>query len=385
VKINQLTAIKCKKLIKPGFYNDGLGLYLQVTPAGSKSWVYRYKRNGKSKKMGLGSFHTVSLSDARGLAKESRLAHERGVDPKECWDERKAENRCVIDFKSCAEKYIEFHKKGWKNAKHKDQWTNTLTTYVYPFIGNKSVKLIDTTSVLQCLEPIWYEKTETANRVRGRIENILNWAKARNYRTGENPACWRGHLDQLLPKRSKIQKVVHFSALPYKSLPEFYQSLCKHQTTKYLALRFIILTAARSSEARSASVEEFKNSIWTIPAERMKAGREHRVPLSPESLKVLNQAIRLNGEQPFKVSDTAVRLLIPDATIHGMRSCFRDWCAEQTNFPRECAESALAHVLKDKVEAAYQRGNMFEKRTLMMQQWANYLTKKQSNVVALHG
>jgi len=403
-KTEQLTALSVKKLSKAGSYADGKGLYLQVSNTGSKAWFYRYEKNGKGRKHGLGSYPTVSLILARQDADACRLLRKNGIDPiehkKQQATERELEKAKNVTFKECALAYIESHKAGWKNRKHEQQWRNTLETYAYPFIGNLAVQDVDTCQVLKILEPIWFDKTETASRVRQRIENILDWAKVRKYCSGENPALWRGHLNQILPKRTKVQKVKHFSAMPYADVPEYYRNLRKLDTIAAKSLAFIILTSSRSSEARGATWEEIdlKKGIWTIPDERMKADRPHRVPLSKEAITILEAVkpfARKDGlifpglKQNRAISEAACMKLLkadhPTLTIHGFRSSFRDWCAEMTNYPREVAEAALAHTLKDKVEAAYQRGDIFEKRRKLMDAWSNYCLngKKSTNVIPL--
>ena len=402
-QVNRLTVLKVKQLKTPGWHPDGNGLYLLIKQSGSKSWVYRYWINKKERKHGLGSYPTVTLEAARDDATNCRKLTSKKIDPidhkRQLEAEKALEEAKGITFKECALAYIESHKAGWKNRKHESQWRNTLDTYAYPEIGNLAVQDVDVGLVMKVLEPIWYEKTETATRVRQRIENILDWAKVRKYRTGENPALWRGHLDKLLPKPTKVQRVKHHDAMPYSDTPEYFRSLRNKNTLAAKALAFTILTATRSNEAREAKWDEIdlKAELWTIPDERMKAGKQHRVPLSDETLRILKEV------EPFKVddrvfpglkkgksiSDAAVLKQLksthPDCTVHGFRSTFRDWCAETTNFPREIAESALAHSLKDKTEAAYQRGDMFIKRQKLMEAWANHcLTdKKASDVVPI--
>jgi len=371
-KIDRLRALQVKKLTQSGWYPDGRGLYLQVSASGNKSWVYRYETDGKERRHGLGSFHDVSLAKARIAAEHCRQLRGEGIDPishkRNITAERQLEEAKGITFKECSLAYIESHKAGWKNRKHESQWRNTLDTYAFPVMGNLSVQDIDVGLVMKVLEPIWYGKTETASRVRQRIENILDWAKARKYRTGENPALWRGHLDKLLPKRSKVQKVQHFKAMPYADPPEYFRSLRKIDTLAAKALAFTILTATRSNEAREAKWDEIdlQTGTWNIPDERMKADRPHRVPLTRDCMKILKEV------EPFKtgalvfpglrkgksISDAALlkqlKQIHPTLTVHGFRSSFRDWCAEMTNYPGALAEAALAHTFKDKTEAAYQ-------------------------------
>ncbi|WP_233829223.1 tyrosine-type recombinase/integrase [Paraburkholderia sp. ZP32-5] len=390
--INKLSATKIGKLTKPGFHGDGGGLYLQITQGGVKSWLFRYMKNGKARGMGLGPLHTVSLADARVLALAARKQLLEGVDPLDAKEQQRASSKATAakskTFDECAEAYIEAHRSGWKNAKHADQWTNTLDTYASPHFGSLVVSAIDTALVMKALEPIWTEKTETASRVRGRIESVLDWATVRGYRSGENPARWKGHLDHLLPKRSKVQKVEHHAALPYSDAPAFMVELRKLDNTGAKALELLILTATRTNEIIGARWDEFDLSaaIWTIPAERMKAGKEHRVPLSKAAIRIVKamKSVRQNEyvfpgqREQSPLSNMALLQLLKrmersDLTAHGFRSTFRDWVGETTHYPREVAEAALAHLLKDKAEAAYARGDLFTKRAAMMADWANYL------------
>ena len=391
--INKLTAKKVEHLKDRGWYADGNGLYLQVSKSGSKSWAYRYQAKGKAQWHGLGAYTKQnSLEQARIAAANCRQLRKDGIDPiahkKLQALEKDLKEATTLTFKECAEQYIEAHEQGWKNKKHAAQWGSTLTTYAYPTIGHLPVQMIDIDLVLAVLEPIWYTKTETASRVRQRIENILDWATVRKYRQGDNPALWRGRLDKILPKRNKVQKPKHFAAMDYREVPAYFRSLRKKDTIASKALAFIILTATRNGEARAVTYAELNQNeaIWIIPDDRMKADREHRVPLSGEALKIISEM------DPFKrpsddfvftglkrsrpISDAALLKLVKDThpglTVHGFRSSFRDWCAEQTNYPREVAEAALAHSLKDKTEAAYQRGDIFDKRRMLMDAWAEF-------------
>ncbi|WP_405234190.1 tyrosine-type recombinase/integrase [Lentisalinibacter salinarum] len=373
-----------------GKHFDGKGLYL-VAKGGSKLWVYRYQIQGKRRDMGLGGYPELSLKEARELRDKCRKLAKSGVDPIDARREEREqairESRQGITFKECAAAYIESHQSGWRNPKHVAQWKNTLETYAYPKIGQSLVKDIDTEAILAILQPIWAEKTETASRVRGRIENILDWARVRGFRVGENPARWRGHLDKLLPKRSKVSPVTHHPALPYSELPAFMEELRKKDAISARALEFLILTAARTGEVIHATWEEFdlEAGIWTIPGERMKGSRPHRVALSKQA-KAIVEKLKERRESKFLFpgarpnrpisSMTMLKLLRTlghgGITVHGFRSTFRDWCAEQTAFPREIAEAALAHVLSDKTEAAYQRGDMFGRRKKLMDAWSGF-------------
>jgi len=318
-----------------------------------------------------------------------------GVDPISERDGLKTADRLAkarsITFDQCAAAFIKSHRKGWRNKKHAEQWQNTLATYCTPVFGSLPVQSVDTGLVIKVLEPIWPEKTETASRVRGRIEKVLDWAKVRGYRDGENPARWRGHLDKLLPKRHDVQKVEHYAALPYVEIGAFLQSVREQEGNAARALELVILTAARTSEVINARWDEIDldAKVWTIPPERMKSKREHRVPLSDAAVKVLKiMQDRAEGDYVFAgmkpdkpLSNMSLLALIErmgraDLTVHGFRSTFRDWAAETTNFPRDVAEAALAHVLGDKTEAAYRRGDLFEKRRKLMQAWAEQCNRK---------
>jgi len=395
--VKQLKDLQIRRFTKPGAYPDGEGLYLQVRDSGAKDWFYRYEVAGKGRKRGLGSYPTISLERAREDALVCRQLRKQGIDPIEHYKEielnKDLEKAKSTTFKECALTYIDTHRHGWRNKKHESQWRNTLKTYAYPTIGDLPVQAIDIDLVMKVLEPIWFEKTETASRIRQRIENVLDWATVRKLRKGDNPALWRGRLDKLLPKRTKVQKTVHFAAMDYKDVPEYFQSLRAKDTLASKALAFTILTATRSGEARAATRSEINDNVWIIPDSRMKAEREHRVPLSDEAMKIIKEM------EPFErqtddlifpglahakpISEASLLKIVkqdhPTLTVHGFRSSFRDWCAEQTSYPREVAEAALAHTLKDKTEAAYQRSDMFEKRRKLMDSWADYCLKVQTD------
>ncbi len=406
-QIGRLKALTVTRTKEKGLYADGGGLYLQISAAGTKSWIFRYRMNGRKtpRDMGLGAFHTVTLAEARDKAREARKLILEGVDPIEAKRARKQaqalEAASTLVFKDCAEKYISAHKAGWRNAKHAGQWTSTLETFAYPVFGNLPVSSIDTALVMKVLEPIWTEKTETASRVRGRIEAILDWATARGFRVGENPGRWRGHLDKLLPARSKVKKVKHHKALPYTEIGAFMKKLREQEGFASCALEWLILTASRTSETIGAAWDEidFEGKTWTIPAERIKGGKEHRVPLPSEVLKIAKEMHKVkDGDYVFQggkagkpLSSNAMlallkRMDLQDLTAHGFRSTFRDWAAEQTNLPREVAEMALAHSIGDKVEAAYRRGDLFDKRKRLMAEWATYCdrTSKTAQVVPIN-
>lgn len=386
----RLTAIAVSKISEPGRYGDGGGLVLQVSKWHTKAWLFRYERDGRERQMGLGSLATLTLAEARERARDCRKLLLEEVDPIETRRARRLQARLAqargLTFKRCAELYIAAHLVGWKNKKHADQWPASLATYAYPTVGDLSVATIDTALVTKCLEPIWTQKPETAGRVRGRIESVLDWAKARGYRDGENPARWRGHLDKLLPARSKVRRVKHLAALPYTELPALMAELRARQDISARALEFTILTVARTGEAIGARWPEFDFSkrLWHVPLERMKAARPHDVPLSERALAIL-KLLPLEKESNFVFIGAraghplsnmamleALRGLRPGLTVHGFRSTFRDWAAERTNYPNHVVEMALAHAIGDKVEAAYRRGDLIEKRRCLMNDWARY-------------
>lgn len=394
--VGKLTALKVARVTKPGMYNDGAGLYLQVskgTTRVSKSWIYRFMLRGRERQMGLGSLHTLTLAEARIKGAECRRLKHEGIDPIEARGALRAqaahEAAMALTFAECADKYIAAHGYGWHNPKHAAQWKSTLEVYAKPVIGALSVQHVGTTSVMDVLEPIWATKSETAGRLRGRIEAILDWATVRGYRRGENPARWRGHLDKLLPARARVRKPKHHAALPYQELPEFMVALRAQQGVAARALEFLILTATRTGEVIGARRSELEGRVWTIPANRMKTAKEHRVPLSARALEIVKMMTTEHpGEFPFPgskygkpLSNMAMLVLLgrmkrTDLTVHGFRSTFRDWTAECTNYSNEVAEMALAHSIDDKVEAAYRRGDLFEKRCALMEEWGRFCAQK---------
>jgi integrase len=403
--IGRLSAVALPKL-KAGMHPDGGGLYLQVTRGGAKTWIYRFMLHGRAREMGLGPLHIVSLAEAREKARECRRLRHEGIDPIEARKTRLAEERLAaattMTFRECAERYIEAHRAGWKNPKHAAQWPSTLAAYAYPVIGELPVQAVDVGLVTKALEPIWRTKPETASRVRGRIESVLDWATVRGYRKGENPARWRGHLDKLLPARGKVRKVEHHPALLYAEMGHYVAALRKQEGAAARALEFLILTATRTGDVIGVRWDEFDldEKLWTVPAGRMKAGKEHRVPLSGRALAIIEgmKAQRANdhefvfpGGRPCKpLSNMAMlkvlqRMSRGDLTAHGFRSSFRDWVAERTHFPHEVAEMALAHTVSDKAEAAYRRGDLFMKRRQLMEAWAKHCEtrKPAGEVIAL--
>ena len=356
------------KAAGPGLHADIHGLYLRVSPSGARSWVFRYQRSGKRHMMGLGSTAVLGLREAREEAARLRLVLRAGRDP---MAERSRPSG--MTFREVADMFLASHEAGWRNVKHRQQWRNTLSTYVFPTMGDAPVTSIGVGEVMLVLDPIWREKPETASRVRGRIEAILDFAAAREWRQGENPARWRGHLKKLLPEKTKVRRVRHHPALPYGEVPGFMRELREQPGVAARALEFAILTAARTSEALGMTWTEvdIEKVLWTVPAERIKAGREHRVPLSGPALAIIEARPRL-GPYVFQragrpLSNMALLMLLrrmgrSAITTHGFRSSFRDWAAETTGFPHEVCEMALAHAVGDKVEAAYRRGDLYDKR-----------------------
>lgn len=366
------------------------GLHLRVS-TGYRGWILRVKVGDQRKDMGLGAYPAVSLQEAREKARKIHDDLKNGLVPVS----PKVQQRSLIascasiekTFHWCASEYLKTKAPEWKNAKHRQQWENTLEAYAMPHLGQLSVSIIDLPHILACLEPIWSRKNETASRLRGRIESVLDWATVRKYRSGENPARWKGHLDKVLAAPGKIQKVEHHRAIKVDDMPSFMQDLRTRAGIAPRALEFLIYTAARSGEVRGAlwSEIDLNKAVWTIPAQRMKAGAEHRVPLSQTALKLLIDMPRVGGNnlifpgtkgQPLSdMTMTAVMRRMKVAAVpHGFRSTFRDWAGEKTNYSRELAEQALAHTLESKVEAAYRRGDALERRREMMQEWTKYIT-----------
>jgi integrase len=396
--VSKLNPKKIEHLTTPGTYEDGNGLRLVVKTNGSKSWVLRFQLNKKRREMGLGRFPSVSLKKARAdaatqrgllLEKVDPLAERERVKLAKSKVEREEKVR-EFTFSKAAADYIASHRAGWKNVKHAQQWANTLKTYAEPFIGDLPPDDITTDHVLSVLQPIWFDKPETASRVRNRMELVLDAAKARGLRQGENPARWRGHLDKLLPPRLRVRARKHHTALPYTDLPDFMPLLEQSNEYSYQAARVTILSALRSSEVLGAKWDEIdlKAKVWTIPVDRMKAAKEHRVPLSPALIDLFKKLPRVNGNphvfpgmrEGKHLSNTAMLMTLRrigrgDLTMHGFRSTFRDWAGECTPHPRDVCEQALAHSLGNSVEAAYRRGDLFEKRRALMDDWAQYVFK----------
>ena len=390
-KINRLNARTVATIAKYGRHCDGGGLYLSISPNGGRRWVFLYRWHGKPTEIGFGSARDVTLARARELAGQARAKLAEGINPKNA---RRASGGST--FGECADRLIEAMRPSWRSGKHAAQWRMTLRGYAAP-LRRLPVDKIVTDDVLSVLKPLWNDKTETASRLRGRIERVLDAAKAQGLRSGENPARWRGHLDQLLPKRQRLARRRH-TAMGYADVSAFVSDLQRRQATAASALEFAILMAARSGEVLGARWEEFDldRAEWTVPAERMKGGREHRVPLSRRALKIVRVMHEVRGgdfvfagHDPGRpLSKTALlqqlrRMKIEDVTVHGFRSAFRDWAAECTNFSNEVCEAALAHAVENKVEAAYRRGDLFNKRRKLMEAWAGYCaTPKTGKIIA---
>jgi integrase len=391
--LHRLTAVSVSSRKDPGYFADGGGLYFRVAPGGARGWIFRFTRSGRTRDAGLGSFPAVGLSNARQQAEDCRRLLAAGIDPIEARRAERQMARAKADgarsFKSCAEEFIASHEAAWRNDKHRAQWRSTLATYAYPVIGALPVQEIDTELVLKILHPVWTVKPETASRLRQRIERVLSWAKVRGYRDGENPATWRGHLDHLLPAKARVRRVKHHAALGYWDIPEFMMRVRADTSISARALEFLILTATRTGETLGARWDEIdlERGFWTIPGNRMKAGREHRVPLSARAVGIAKEMAEIKqndwmfpGMKPGRsLSSMALLMLLRrmgccSITAHGFRSSFRDWVAERTSFQREVAEMALAHSLPDAVEAAYRRGDLFSKRRRLMDSWAVYCT-----------
>ena len=426
--MGKLTDTAIRGALAPGKYGDGDGLWLLVSATGSKSWVFRYKIAGRERAMGLGPYPTVPLTKARTEAQRHTATRAAGKDPLELREQARKRQQVdaarAVPFRECAQTYIALHKASWKNAKHSQQWENTLETYVYPIMGDDPVSEVNEPRVLQVLQqevpaklradgsevkpggPLWQVRLDTAQRVRGRIELILDWAKAHKHRDGDNPARWRGNLSFALPKRKKRSRR-HHPALPYEQVPQFLTKLRERESISALALEFLIYNAPRTMETLAARGPEMDEAaaLWTIPEERMKAEQEHCIPLAPQSLTILERAKKFRRADGYifpgrkngrPLSNSALLELVKPMgftdhkgqriTVHGFRSTFRDWVAECTSFPEEVAEMALAHVIEDEVKAAYRRGALLEKRRALMEAWANYCNGATiANVVYIQG
>jgi integrase len=398
-RTGKLTAIEVTRAKGPAVLHDGGGLYLRVSAADTKSWVFRFQLSGKRRDMGLGPFPDISLADARQKAAEHRKQRHDGIDPLDAKVAQRQAQRAAVakgrTFSEVAEEFMRRNKAGWRNPKHRRQWESTLAAYAYPVLGGLPVSAIDAGLVVQVLDPIWTEKPETASRVRGRIEAVLDAATVRGFRQGPNPAQWKGNLAHILPARAKVRRVEQHAALPYDDLPEFFATLQDREGMAARALEFAILTAARTGEVLGATWREIdlNAKVWIVPSARMKGGREHRVSLSATTLVLLDKvrplALTSDGDpdpaapvfpgprRALPLSQMAMLMLLRrigrgGLTTHGFRSTFSDWAAERTNYPREVVEMALAHAIESKVEAAYRRGDLFEKRRQLMEAWARF-------------
>ncbi len=396
-EVKKLSARAVATITEPGRRSDGEGLYLNVTSSGGRSWLFIWKRDGKRREMGLGSAGSVTLARARELASTCRAQVAAGLDPIEIRDAAEKAKSGTPTFGAIADALIAAKEVEWRNAKHRAQWKMTLQHYAAP-LRSRPVDQINTANVLAVLKPLWLQKPETASRLRGRIEAVLDAAKAQDHRSGENPAAWRGHLAHLLPKRGKLTRG-HHAAMNYCDVPEFIGRLHERDAIAALALEFYILTATRSGEVLGARWSEidFEGKVWTVPASRMKAAREHRIPLSDRALTIVKMLAEVKtgdlvfpGQRSGKpLSGTAMamvlrRMKIDSVTVHGFRSAFRDWAGNETHFPREVAEAALAHVIGDKAEQAYRRGDALEKRRALMEAWAGFCEPNAgSNVISL--
>jgi integrase len=409
--MGKLTDLQVRRARGPGRLPDGDNLYLDISVTGAKSWTFRYQLNRHRRDMGVGPYPVVSLAEARERAQDARKLMREGIDPIEHRRAQQAAQRLAESraktFRELAEDYIARNEAGWRNAKHRQQWRHTLRDYVYPVIGDLPIAAVDTNFVMQILDPIWGAKPETASRVRGRIERIIDYAIVRGFRDGPNPAQWRGGLAHILPPRSRVRRVVHHAALPIDEMPEFMAALRAREGVSARCFEFLILTAARTGEALGATWREidFAQATWTVPAARMKAGRAHRIPLSKPAIHILESVSPMGAmrdgrpipampvfpgmHRALPLSNMALAMVLrrmkrDDLTAHGCRSVFRDWAAERTSFPRDVVEMALAHAVENRVEAAYFRSDLFEKRRALMEGWAKFcLTPTGDTVVPL--
>jgi integrase len=384
----KLTVHKIRSL-PDGRHADGNGLYLRIE-LGHRRWEFRWSVSGVRRVIGLGHLDDVSLAEARAMAADLKSRLRRGEDPAA----GRPRHTHVMTFDECASAYIEAHRPSWANEKHGRQWSSTIATYASPVFGRLPIGSVETEHVMRALKPIWETRTETANRLRGRIESILAWATTHGHRSGDNPGRWRGHLEHLLAAPAKVATVRNQPSLPWPQIPTFMAELRARDGTAARALEFAILTAARSGEVRGARWDEIRGDVWVIPGERMKMRREHRVPLSTQALTLLANMPRVSelifpGSRPgVPLSDMSLSAVIrrmngnssrwlteqgEPIVVHGFRSTFRTWAAEATDYPRELAEVALAHINKDRIESAYQRGDMLEKRRAMMAAWSDFI------------
>ena len=396
-KAAELPPLSINRLKEPGLWAVGgvAGLYLHVNARGARSWILRVVVGDKRRDMGLGGYPDIGVADARQKAREARLKIEQGVDPillrKQAKSELMALQATDKTFEQAAGEYIKIHADSWSNDKHRKQWESTLAAYAFPVVGKLSLRHIRQEHILKILEPIWTTKTETATRVRGRMESILDWAKVKGLRSGENPAAWKGHLDHMLPAPTRLKKIEHLTAVPVREMPGFMVKLRQAAGIAAQALEFLILTAARSGEVRGITWEEVSldDALWIVPAERMKMKKEHRVPLSNRAVDILKSQPRIDGNplvfpapRGSQMSDATMSAVLKrmnvDATVHGFRSSFRDWCGDYTNYPRDLAEQCLAHGADDPVEAAYRRCDALERRREIMNEWSKFIAGHQA-------
>jgi integrase len=374
-RVERLTALRVQRERRPGMHPDGRGLYLRISKSGARSWLLRYMLHGRRHDLGLGSAYDISLAQARERATEARRLKADGVDPLARKRASRAATRVadakLVTFKDAATAYIAANRSAWRSPKHAADWQQSLSDHAFPIIGELPVSEIDTALIVRVLEPMWNAKPITAARVRSRIELILDWARVRGYREGENPARWRGHIAAILPKPLKVNREEHHAALPYRDIPQFMADLRQRHDAGARALEFLILTAARSGEVRLSTAAEFDipAAVWTIPADHMKGGATHRVPLAAPALVLVDDACSYTAKSTMRKMLAKLRA---DATVHGFRSSFRDWAAERTDFANHVVEQALAHTVGSEVERAYRRTDLFDRRRELMDAWAAY-------------
>jgi integrase len=391
MKFKQLTARAVNSATERGYYGDGSGLYLQISKYGTKSWVFRYKMHGRSREMGIGPLNTFTLAEARERARTARQRVKDGIDPIQAKREKQAVKLAAeakrITFEEAAGLYIDAHKAAW-SKRHVAQWRSSLEQHAFPILGKLTVDAIELPHIRRVLEPMWNVTTETASRVRLRIERILAWATVGGFRTGDNPARWTGHLAEMLPSRAKLQAVKHLAAMPFGDLPDFMSKLRNRDDLTSRALEFTILTAARTGETLGATWDEIdlKAAVWTVPDERTKSGRMHRVPLSKRAVEILELSPHGDNSRIFPIPTMKMVRMLRNMhnsyTVHGFRSTFSDWARERTHYARDVVEMCLAHAIKDKTEAAYRRGDALDKRRRLMNEWDRYCSSPAPSLVA---
>jgi integrase len=402
MKAKMALTVKRIPQLPTGRHHDSHGLYLQVMPTGGRSWVLRYEVRGRERWMGLGPTHAFTLEEARQSARKTRQQLFEGIDP---LDAKKAQRIALaleaartISFGDAAKQYFDQHEAKWSSAKHAHQFWASLEMYAFPVIGKLPVASVDTGLILKILEPIWNERYQTASRLRGRVASVLDWATVRGFRTGTNPAQWKGHLAEVLPAKGEFTRVQHHTALPYADVSAFVAQLSQQHGIAPRAFEFLVLAAARTSEVLSARWSEFdfQNRIWTIPPDRMKTRKLHRVPLTDRMIEILKALPREGGDNGLvfigskanaplakNTLSKLVGTMGADCTVHGFRSSFRTWSAESTAFPREIIEAALAHATGNAVELAYQRSDVIEKRRKLMEQWSSFVTTPRQDDVTV--